>query len=96
MQIRCAPRTHSLPKDTRALLGGWLIKRTYSMAIVVSDNMRSSHAALHFPPRNQVYLVEEDQANRRARKKAGGNSGKRYTEGWVEFEDKKIARGRLQ
>eukprot|EP00903_Cladosiphon_okamuranus_P016561 g15278.t1 len=40
----------------------------------------------------RVYLVEEDQANRRARKKAGGNSGKRYTEGWVEFEDKKIAR----
>ena len=37
--------------------------------------------------------MEEDQANRRARKKAGGNSGKRYTEGWVEFEDKKIARG---
>lgn len=42
---------------------------------------------------DQVYLVEEDQTNRRARKKAGGNSGKRYTEGWVEFEDKKIARG---
>lgn len=41
----------------------------------------------------QVYLVEEDQANRRARKKAGGNCGKRYTEGWVEFEDKTIARG---
>lgn len=41
----------------------------------------------------QVYLAEEDQANRRARKKAGGNSGKMYTEGWVEFEDKKIARG---
>ncbi|CAM9263502.1 unnamed protein product, partial [Ectocarpus sp. 8 AP-2014] len=40
----------------------------------------------------RVYLVEEDQANRRARKKAGGNSGKRYTEGWVEFADKKIAR----
>ncbi|CAM9168138.1 unnamed protein product, partial [Ectocarpus sp. 4 AP-2014] len=40
----------------------------------------------------RVYLVEEDQANRRARKRAGGNSGKRYTEGWVEFEDKKIAR----
>ncbi len=37
--------------------------------------------------------MEEDQANRRARKKAGGNSGKRYTEGWVEFEDKKVARG---
>ncbi|CAB1117754.1 unnamed protein product [Ectocarpus sp. CCAP 1310/34] len=40
----------------------------------------------------RVYLVEEDQANRRARKKGGGNSGKRYAEGWVEFEDKKIAR----
>lgn len=52
--------------------------------------------ASSFSPRfatDQVYLVEEDQANRRARKKAGGNSGKRYTEGWVEFEDKKIARG---
>lgn len=46
-------------------------------------------------PRSQVYLVEEDQANRRARKKAGGNSGKRYTEGWVEFEDKKVARGEI-
>ena len=40
-----------------------------------------------------MYLAEEDQANRRARKKAGGNSGKMYTEGWIEFEDKKIARG---
>lgn len=37
--------------------------------------------------------MEEDEANRRARKKSGGNSGKRHTEGWIEFEDKKIARG---
>lgn len=44
--------------------------------------------------RIQVYLVEEDQASRRARKKSGGNSGKRFTEGWVEFEDKKVARGK--
>ncbi|CAM9487847.1 unnamed protein product [Choristocarpus tenellus] len=40
----------------------------------------------------RVYLVEEDQALRRARKKSGGNSGRRYTEGWAEFEDKKVAK----
>ncbi|CAM9817634.1 unnamed protein product, partial [Discosporangium mesarthrocarpum] len=41
---------------------------------------------------SRVYLVEEDQSTRRARKKNGGNAAKRYTEGWVEFEDKKIAK----
>lgn len=41
---------------------------------------------------SRVYLVEEDASSRRTRKKMGGNSGKRYTEGWVEFEDKKIAK----
>lgn len=40
--------------------------------------------------------MEEDQAARRARKKAGGNTGKRYTEGWVEFENKKVAKGEAQ
>ena len=28
----------------------------------------------------------------RRRKKAGGNSGKRFVDGWVEFESKKVAR----
>lgn len=43
----------------------------------------------------KVYLVEEDQTHRRARKKAGGNSSRRYTEGWIEFEDKRVAKGEL-
>jgi len=43
----------------------------------------------------RVYLVEEDKASRkRRRKEAGKNAigGKRYREGWVEFEDKAVAK----
>eukprot|EP00571_Detonula_confervacea_P010863 CAMPEP_0172302112 /NCGR_PEP_ID=MMETSP1058-20130122/3866_1 /TAXON_ID=83371 /ORGANISM="Detonula confervacea, Strain CCMP 353" /LENGTH=290 /DNA_ID=CAMNT_0013012471 /DNA_START=72 /DNA_END=944 /DNA_ORIENTATION=+ len=40
----------------------------------------------------RVYLVEEDKTRRKKRRKAGGSGGKRYTEGWVEFESKKVAR----
>jgi ESF2/ABP1 family protein len=41
----------------------------------------------------RVYLVEEDAAVRRRRRKLhGGNGSKRYTEGWVEFASKKVAR----
>lgn len=41
----------------------------------------------------RVYLVEEDAARRKRRKKAsGGSGGKRYVEGWVEWEDKRIAK----
>eukprot|EP00568_Trieres_chinensis_P002279 CAMPEP_0183294062 /NCGR_PEP_ID=MMETSP0160_2-20130417/2527_1 /TAXON_ID=2839 ORGANISM="Odontella Sinensis, Strain Grunow 1884" /NCGR_SAMPLE_ID=MMETSP0160_2 /ASSEMBLY_ACC=CAM_ASM_000250 /LENGTH=319 /DNA_ID=CAMNT_0025455293 /DNA_START=36 /DNA_END=995 /DNA_ORIENTATION=+ len=42
----------------------------------------------------RVYLEEEDKAARKRRKRlsGGGGGGKRYTEGWVEFEDKKIAK----
>ncbi len=29
---------------------------------------------------------------RKARKRNGGNTGKSFTEGWVEFEDKKVAK----
>ncbi len=29
---------------------------------------------------------------RRKRKKEGKNTGKNFTEGWVEFEDKKVAK----
>jgi ESF2/ABP1 family protein len=41
----------------------------------------------------RVYLVEEDAAKRKRRKKElGGSGGKRYVEGWVEFEKKKVAK----
>mmetsp|Transcript_22961 Transcript_22961/g.39310 ORF Transcript_22961/g.39310 Transcript_22961/m.39310 type:complete len:292 (+) Transcript_22961:97-972(+) len=40
----------------------------------------------------RVYLVEEDKTVRKKRRKAGGSGGKRYTEGWVEFESKKVAK----
>lgn len=40
----------------------------------------------------RVYLVEEDKTARQRRKKQGGSGSKRYTEGWVEFAKKKVAK----
>jgi ESF2/ABP1 family protein len=40
----------------------------------------------------RIYLAEEDPEIRRNRKNAGGNGSKQFTEGWIEFEDKKIAK----
>mmetsp|Transcript_36809 Transcript_36809/g.110399 ORF Transcript_36809/g.110399 Transcript_36809/m.110399 type:complete len:321 (-) Transcript_36809:129-1091(-) len=43
----------------------------------------------------RVYLVEEDKSVRKRRRRQTGSKsggGKRYVEGWVEFEDKKVAR----
>jgi ESF2/ABP1 family protein len=40
----------------------------------------------------RVYLVEEDAAVRKRRRKLSGNGSKRYVEGWVEFASKKIAK----
>jgi ESF2/ABP1 family protein len=45
-----------------------------------------------FGPVTRIYLVEEDKTVRKKRRKAGGSGGKRYVEGWVEFESKKVAR----
>lgn len=40
----------------------------------------------------RVFLVEEDQSVRKRRRKNGGSGAKRYVEGWVEFERKRIAK----
>jgi ESF2/ABP1 family protein len=43
----------------------------------------------------RVYLVEEDKASRKRRRKEMGKNaagGKRYKEGWVEFDDKAVAK----
>ena len=40
----------------------------------------------------RIYLVEEDRTIRKKRRKAGGSGGKRYTEGWIEFVKKKVAK----
>jgi ESF2/ABP1 family protein len=40
----------------------------------------------------RIYLVEEDASNRKRRRKNGGSGSKRYTEGWVEFGEKAIAK----
>ncbi|KAF8058454.1 esf2 [Scenedesmus sp. PABB004] len=40
----------------------------------------------------RIYCTPEDAAARKQRKKNGGNSGKNFTEGWVEFEDKAVAK----
>jgi ESF2/ABP1 family protein len=40
----------------------------------------------------RVYLVEEDKTVRQRRRKQGGSGSKRYAEGWIEFEKKKVAK----
>lgn len=40
----------------------------------------------------RLYCTPESPHLRKIRKKRGGNTGKNFTEGWVEFEDKKDAK----
>ncbi|KAL3162958.1 hypothetical protein ABBQ32_009391 [Trebouxia sp. C0010 RCD-2024] len=40
----------------------------------------------------RLYCAPEDPALRKQRKQKGGNTGKNFTEGWVEFEDKAVAK----
>ncbi len=40
----------------------------------------------------RIFLTPEDASFARKRKKAGGNTGKKFIDGWVEFEDKRVAR----
>merc|ERR1712166_594085 len=41
---------------------------------------------------DRVYLTPEDPKSREKRKKKGGNSRKKFIDGWVEYCDKKIAK----
>ncbi|CEG49040.1 pre-rrna-processing protein esf2 [Plasmopara halstedii] len=41
---------------------------------------------------NRIYLVPEDKVLHKKRVSAGGNRRMKYTEGWIEFEDKKVAK----
>lgn len=41
----------------------------------------------------RIFLQQEDPTKRKARRrKTGKDTGKRYTEGWIEFADKKVAK----
>jgi ESF2/ABP1 family protein len=40
----------------------------------------------------RLYLVEEDKSVRKRRRKLTGNASKRYTEGWIEFAKKSVAK----
>lgn len=49
---------------------------------------RAAAAAARGPSLAPTTLAHADPAVRRKRKAKGGNTGKNFTEGWVEFEDK--------
>ena len=40
----------------------------------------------------RIYLAEEDASYSKKRKASGGNGSKQFTEGWVEYADKKLAK----
>jgi ESF2/ABP1 family protein len=54
--------------------------------------MRLRQALEAFGETDRMYLTPEDPNARARRKKAGGNTGKKFIEGWVEFKDKKKAK----
>lgn len=41
---------------------------------------------------NRIYLVPEDKSLHKKRVTGGGNRRIQYTEGWIEFQDKKVAK----
>ena len=50
------------------------------------------HLMAQFGEVLHVYLTPEDPTKQRKRRKKGGNPARKYTEGWVEFADKKVAK----
>lgn len=54
--------------------------------------LKMRHMLAAYGEIGRLYLAPEDSAARKKRKKAGGNTGKNFTEGWVEFEDKGVAK----
>ncbi|CAG8582589.1 5333_t:CDS:2 [Ambispora gerdemannii] len=54
--------------------------------------LKVRHLLEKFGKIGHIYLAPEDPKIRLRRKKYGGNKKKNYTEGWVEFLDKKVAK----
>lgn len=50
------------------------------------------HLLTEFGSIDRIYLEPEDSSVRSKRLKSGGNRKMNYTEGWVEFKDKKVAK----
>ncbi|KAL2631978.1 hypothetical protein R1flu_016664 [Riccia fluitans] len=54
--------------------------------------LKLRHLLSQYGEVSRVYLAPEDNAARIRRKRAGGNSGKNFSEGWVEFVHKRDAK----
>merc|ERR1712189_10158 len=50
------------------------------------------HLMSQFGEVGRVFLQPEDPLIRKRRKKTGGSGRKTFTEGWIEFKDRKIAK----
>mmetsp|Transcript_32487 Transcript_32487/g.93555 ORF Transcript_32487/g.93555 Transcript_32487/m.93555 type:complete len:303 (+) Transcript_32487:76-984(+) len=59
-------------------------------AFMSADKVR--HLMEEFGEIGRVYLAPEDKAESSRRKRAGGNRKMRFTEGWVEFMDRRLAK----
>ncbi|KAK1748428.1 activator of basal transcription 1 [Skeletonema marinoi] len=57
-----------------------------------NDTFQSENTSIRFWDCNSCVFGRRRQDKRKKRRKAGGSGGKRYTEGWVEFESKKRAK----
>jgi len=74
-------------------------KRSRTPGIVYINNppvymkpVKVKHLLSQYGSVTNIYLSPEDESMRKKRKKAGGSSKVRYTEGWIEFKDKNDAK----
>eukprot|EP00890_Picochlorum_soloecismus_P006833 jgi/Picsp_1/975/NSC_04459-R1_protein len=84
--------TQAVPKD---LHSSKKLKRIIEKAEkrgIVYKPQKLRHLLEQYGEVGRVYLAPEDPLVRKKRKKMGGNSGRNFTEGWIEFEDKKDAK----
>ena len=84
---------------------GPLVDCTVHLKVICAHSLLNQHM-FHFrreSPTAETLLLDQipwanpqlhvaDPALRKQRKQKGGNTGKNFTEGWVEFEDKAVAK----
>ncbi|KAL0583558.1 hypothetical protein ABG067_006582 [Albugo candida] len=53
---------------------------------------KARHLLSQYGEVTRIYLVPEDNMQRKRRVSQGGNKKKSYSEGWIEFSDRKVAK----
>lgn len=94
LEVRASKKSSFLRKDS-AKYTDKLQKRGVIYLSRVPPFMKPNRARSVFEQYGEVtrlFLQEEDSTRRKMRKSKGGNGSKQFEEGWIEFDDKNIAK----